>query len=309
VNTSPIEEYLQRHLEDHGLKGRIVPVERLPVLQREIERDQEDGLLDEELFRRYLSSFSFDPREVMPEAQSIIIVAVPVPRINFAFTWKGRPRTFTVPPTYLFGSKADSQAGNLLEGVLAPAGKRAVKTRLPEKLLAVCSGLAAYGRNNISYVPGMGSFHRLVTFFSDLPCREGTWRTPRHLNMCGNCQACLKSCPTGAIAEDRFLLHAERCLTFWNEKPGDIPFPAWIDGSSHHCLVGCLRCQRVCPENRRLHVWCREGGTFTEAETMLLCEGVPLEQLPEGTARKIERFDLIELLDIIPRNLRMLLKH
>jgi epoxyqueuosine reductase len=36
---------------------------------------------------------------------------------------------------------------------------------LPLKSLAVRSGLAAYGRNNVCYVPGMGSFLELVGLY------------------------------------------------------------------------------------------------------------------------------------------------
>jgi hypothetical protein len=57
-----------------------------------------------------------------------------------------------------------------------------------------------------------------------------------------------KKCPTAAIKPDQFLLHAEYCLTFHNEKRGE--FPEWIGTPAHHCLVGCMRCQIICPENK-----------------------------------------------------------
>lgn len=46
---------------------------------------------------------------------------------------------------------------------------------LPKKLLAVYSGLAACGRNDVIYVRGMGSLHRLSAFYSDLPCDVDQW--------------------------------------------------------------------------------------------------------------------------------------
>ncbi|MCK5093868.1 MAG: hypothetical protein KAR18_04015 [Spirochaetes bacterium] len=52
------------------------------------------------------------------------------------------------------------------------------------------------------------------------------------------------NCPTGAIDSNRLLIYGERCLTYFNERPG--VFPDWIEHSWHKCLVGCLECQRVC---------------------------------------------------------------
>ena len=128
---------------------------------------------------------------------------------------------------------------------------------MPEKLLAVRSGLARYGKNNITYVPGMGSLHRLAVFVSDLPCVEDNWGEVKTLKTCDGCTACMDACPTGAIVSDRFLIHAERCITFHNERIEE--FPEWLDSSWHNCLVGCLRCQWVCPENRDVRQWVEDG--------------------------------------------------
>ena len=58
---------------------------------------------------------------------------------------------------------------------------------------------------------------------------------------------CVKACPTGAIREDNFLIRAERCLTYYNEEPGNLP--QWIDIKWHNALIGCRICEKVCPEN------------------------------------------------------------
>jgi epoxyqueuosine reductase len=182
-----------------------------------------------------------------------------------------------------------------------------VPANLPKKLTAVRAGLATYGRNNITYVPGMGSFYRPVLLWSDLPCEEDQWQELRMMATCERCQACLRACPTGAIGADRFLLHAERCLTLYNEEPHHVPFPRWVDPSWHNCLVGCLYCQRACPENREVRKGIEAKEVFTEEETSLLLDGVPLPELPLATAAKVERIDLTELLDVLPRNLKALL--
>jgi epoxyqueuosine reductase len=179
---------------------------------------------------------------------------------------------------------------------------------LPKKVLAVRSGLAAYGKNNITYVPGMGSYFGLVTAYSDLPAPDHDWQESRMMERCVKCSACQQACPAGAITADRFLLHAERCISFHNEKPGSVPFPAWLDPSWHNCLVGCLLCQRLCPENKDMREWVVDGVEFSQEETALLLERVPADQLPAAMVDKMKRQHLDAYFGRLPRNLEALLQ-
>jgi epoxyqueuosine reductase len=332
-------EELFSQLEERGYQGRIVSIQHLNDLQEEIEGRYRQGLFDEEFYQEWLTGFAFSPPDSLPEARSMIVVAVPQPQIRVTFNRAcpephpepcpersrrgsrrgsrrdGEPVRFIIPPTY-FEQRTENRVRELLERVLEPGGYRVAEAVLPKKLLAVRSGLAAYGKNNISYVPGMGSFYGLIVVYSDLPAQEDHWREPQMMEICRNCSACLRHCPVGAIpsaplrtgTSERFLLRAERCITFHNEKPGDVPFPAWIDPSWHNCLIGCLHCQRVCPENREFLHWVEEGVEFSQEETALLLQGVTLDQLPPATAKKLEQSDMVELLDVLPRNLGVLLK-
>jgi epoxyqueuosine reductase len=243
----------------------------------------------------------------MSGARSLIVVAVPQPQFRIIFTWKGKRVPVIVPPTYLYSRETDKQVEDLLAEILVPAGHHVARATVPKKLLAVRSGLGEYGKNNISYVRGMGSFHRLVAFYSDFPCQEDNWRESQMMESCQNCYACLRNCPTDAITSERFLLHAERCITFHNERPGDVPFPAWLDPSWHNCLVGCLRCQSICPENKDFLPWVEEREGLSQDEITLLREGVPLDQLPAATVTKLEQLDLVEDVGILPRNLSVFL--
>jgi epoxyqueuosine reductase len=296
---------LVSQLEERGYKARIASIQYLHELQEGIEGYYRQDLIDAELYREYLIPFTFSPPESLPEAKSLIIVAVPQPQIRVTFNWNGKPIPVIVPPTYLHSEKIDKQVEDLIAEVLGAQGYRVTQAVLPKKLLAVHSGLGAYGKNNICYVEGMGSFHRLAAFYSDFPCQEGHWQELRMMEACQRCSACLRRCPTGAITSERFLLHAERCITFRNEKPGDVPFPAWLDPSWHNCLVGCLDCQRICPQNRDVLQWIEGGAEFSQQETALFLERVPFNQLPTPTVKKLEHFDLIEYLDLFPRNLRV----
>ena len=296
-------EKLLLHLTERGYQGRIASIQRLRDLQGEIEGRRRQGLFDKEFYLERLAWFDFQIPDSLPEATSLIVVAVPRPQSQAVFTWNGESQTLILPPTYVAYEETRKRVEDLLAGILDPKGYRIARAKLPLKLLAVRSGLGSYGRNNICYVPGMGSFLQLVAVYSDLPCRKDSWREVQMMKRCQNCHACLLKCPTGAIPPDRFLLRAERCIVFHNEKKGNIPFPAWMDPSWHNCLVGCLHCQKICPENKDFLQWVEGREEFSEKETALLLQGVALDQLSAATIRKLKKLDLIENLDSLPRNL------
>jgi epoxyqueuosine reductase len=298
---------LIQHLESRGYRGGVISIEHLARLREKIEAHHHQGRLDEAFYEGRLTGFMFGRPASLPGARSVIVVAVPDPHVRFTFTWKGQRIPLAVPPTYLHWEATDWQMGDTLRQILEPERYRVAPAALPKKLVATCSGMAVYGRNNITYLPGMGSYYRLAVFTSDLPCGQDEWHEPQMMERCETCRACLHGCPTGAISAERFLLHAERCITFCNEKSGGEPFPDWLDPSWHNCMVGCLHCQAVCPENRELAAWL-EGAEFSAEETALLLEGLPLDQFPVGVVEKLEQWDLVELLDILPRNMRVLLE-
>jgi epoxyqueuosine reductase len=297
---------LIQELERAGYRARIVSADRLADLRENIEAGRRAGLYDEDLYREYLGGFVYGPPADLPGARSIIVIATPQRHVSFTFARDGGKLTAVVPATYLHSRETDRKAQETLAGLLAPAGYRVAPTILPKKLLAVRSGLAAYGRNNVTYVPGLGSFHRLSAFFSDMPCDGDEWHEPAMMGRCDKCSLCYTMCPTGAIEPDRFLLHAERCIVFHNEKPWTVSFPSWLDPSWHNCLVGCLLCQSKCPENRDLAGVCQEGATFSPDETELLLSGMPLDRLPAPLAKKLEEYDLASMLEVFPRNLKAL---
>jgi epoxyqueuosine reductase len=300
------DAHLISQLGAQGYQARIVPLQHLHELQEEIERHYRQGLLDEQFYQENLNSFAFSPLKDLPQARSIIVVTVPQPQFQLVFNWREKVVTACVPPTYLFWREAQKRLQDALAGALSPFGLRAVQARLPQKLLAVRSGLGQYGKNNVCYVPGLGSFHRLWTFYSDLVCQQDPWQEAQMMERCQKCSACLRNCPSGAITSERFLLHAERCITLHNEQPGDVPFPAWMEPGWHNALVGCMRCQEVCPENKELSR-VERGAEFSEQETALLLEGVPLDQLPTAMVEKMERLDLGDYVEFLPRNLGALL--
>lgn len=278
-------------------------IQHLQDLEHEIRDRHDQGLFDEEFFQERLTFYSFRLPDDFPAARSLIVIAMPSPQTRATFTSNGKTVSLILPPTYWNYDVIPQQLEDLLTEWLASDGYRVALAKLPLKPLAVRSGLGKYGRNNICYVKGMGSFIQLAAFYSNLPCKEDHWHEPCMMDRCQKCDACLKKCPTKAIPSDRFLLRAERCIVFHNEKPAGIPLPGWISPASYNCLIGCMDCQKYCPENKKFLKWIKAEEVFSQDETTLLLEGVLADQLPAETVNKLERLDLMDSLDILPRNL------
>ena len=291
-------------LEEKGCRGTVVPIEHVAQLKYAMEENVHQGKIDAGLYESYLAGFKFDVDTRLPKVCSIIITAAPQPQRKVTFHFKGQTYPVIIPPTYY--NDTDDQIRNTLQNILNSNDYQLYSAALPLKLLAVCSGMAKYGKNNIAYVEGLGSFVRLKAFLSDMPADRSDGFKPQVMKECDRCKACLNECPTKAIVPDRFLIHAERCITFLNE--GNEEFPEWINPAWHNSLIGCMKCQLVCPVNKRLIKWVEEGEFFDESETELILNGIPLNLIPPETVNKLNRSYMVEYLDVLPRNLRALLK-
>jgi len=298
-------ENLNNFLKKYNYKAGIVPFNRLAELRREIEDWHQKKFIDETLYKSYLSDFNFNKAGSSFKPESVIIVAIPQPQYRLYFNIRNKCLPVIIPPTYVNSYKINQEVAALLNRFVAGTGFMVELAILPEKLLAVRSGLSKYGKNNISYIEGLGSFYQLEAFFSNVPCSDENWFDERELEKCSDCKICLKNCPTGAITTSRFLLRAEKCLTFLNE--GDEEFPAWIKPEFHNCLIGCIRCQIVCPYNRSVISWIEDIGEFSSEETEKLLSGLQPDSLPQSIIEKMSLIDFNRHLHRIPRNLRALI--
>ncbi|HET6487807.1 MAG TPA: 4Fe-4S double cluster binding domain-containing protein [Spirochaetia bacterium] len=298
---------VQRECSTHGDRAVVVSRDLLETVRRDLaelsERETLGGFQRHILGSIYVTEA---PRTGFPVA-SILIVATTTPAFaRLQFTRNGRRTEVMQPAGYIDKEAAPHRIQRYLSGLLDSGGLHLLpEPRLPRKLLAARSGLAAYGRNNICYVDGMGSFCTLSTFFSDLPCAASPAKELRMMDTCSGCRECQRRCPTGAIRGDRFLVDAERCLTFYNEA-GGFPFPDWIPQDAHNSLYGCHRCQTACPVNQDRLGHGLEPTAFDEEETAMLLEGRPAERLPPNLSQKVASLNMTEYLPALPRNLRVL---
>ncbi len=298
-----------KHLEKNGCYGSVVSVEHLDELGEEIQSLYDTHLIGDNIYNYAGVSKPYHSPRVprnMPNTKSIITVATPTPILRTTFHYDGAEYKLEIPPTYADAMKIYDRSRNLLKEAFRPKRYRFIRASLPQKLLAVRSGLALYGRNNITYIPKYGSFYRPSTFYSDYESPVDQWREKQALPLCAKCKACRNACPTGAIQKDRFLIKAETCLTFLNEKPSKVGFPRWLNGSAHGDVVGCMRCQKACPYNKEVRGWYEDRGEFSEDETDYLLKGRFTGEKAKQMDRKLRRIGLD--LTIFPRNLEVLLK-
>ena len=294
-------------LAEEDMEGRIVPISWVEEAIKEVRHSMEAYGDEPSFLNEVKDYFKFDYRKELPDARSVILVAVPSPKVRLVLAYRGKEVTVYVPPTYLDFSKAKERISKVLEEVLEPSALKFAFASLPLKLLAVRSGLAQYGRNNITYAGRRGSFVRLMACLSDLPIEDRDWSELKPMDRCEDCTACQRICPTGAIASDRFMVHAERCLTYLNERERT-PFPDWISSGRHNALVGCLECQRVCPANKGIWTKVEDGGRFSEAETDELLSAKDLQELSPELKEKLKVKNLDSLFSVLSRNMGVLLE-
>lgn len=300
-----IVKTLTSELEKLNGKFKIISIAHLEELRDEIAGLRREGKMSEKFYSEILSFFKFDKFHVLPNAKSIILIAIPQGMTLVDFRRQGKHHWVVVPPTYIY-SWIRNACTAILSEIFGATGNKVAGAFLPLKLLAVRSGLGKYGRNNICYVDGMGSFHRLEAFYTDYPFRVDSWQEKEMMDSCTNCSLCLEACPTRCISSETFLINAEICLTHFNENEGN--FPRWIDPKSHNAIVGCMRCQIACPVNREFLSGKETSETFSEEETEIILKETPKDSLPDELSAKLKRLNMYEYYSLLPRNLAVLAK-
>lgn len=305
------ETNLEDGLPDSFYKYRVMSVKHLQELQDDFNSIDAEGLVSSNsVFRSYIQQQQHQLPESFPDAKSVIVLAVYTPLMLADFQYNGKKQEILVPHYYDDGITEDHLKTTIIKNIIRSDQYRLENAKMYVllKRLAVRTGLGKYGRNNICYVEGMGSFLTLYAFFTDFEFDEDQWQEVTMMNSCTNCTVCLNECPTGALSEGRFVIDVEKCIPLYNEVPGEIP--NWIDPSSHTALMGCLRCQLHCPANREAVSMAQKLCSVTEEETKKILDGTSDEGLIQTLSDKLRMFTP-EHADyyypVISRNLRLLI--
>ncbi len=217
----------------------VTSVEPLLDWRGEVRRRISDGMMaSRDWLRRKLEH---DPREILPGAASVLVFA----RAYTPYTGPFPPGTARYAAHYVEYPKG-LEAVRALAARLETMGFDAVpQPRLPAKALAVRAGLGSYGRNSLVYCSEHGSFVTLHTILTTA-CLEPD--PPAPMSTCGDCDACTRACPSGALGRAG-ALDMRKCVRAHMGQGRLVPEGlrrAW--GTS---ILGCEACALSCPRNSR----------------------------------------------------------
>ena len=190
-----------------------------------------------------------DPREIFPQARSIVVVA-----LNY-FTphqHQQNPATGKVS-RYAWGDDyhdvVKEKLVSLLEWIKeqepSADGKVCVDIQpVMDKAWAVRAGLGWLGKHSNVITPEHGSWVFIGELLLNLDLEHDRERIEDH---CGTCTLCIDACPTAAITEP-YVVDSNKCISYATielrapELPVEMDLAGWI--------YGCDVCQDVCPWNR-----------------------------------------------------------
>lgn len=303
-------ELLTDELECFGYQLKNISIDRILEIQNEYTSLFSEGHLSEQRYKFISGFYNFDLEGFGFEVKSLIIIASPSPQVSLEITYQGRKHDIILPPTYAEYYSKPAEIEIKINQILHQKNYHAKRIEaLPLKMLAVRSGMGEYGRNNLCYVPDMGSFNLISAFYSDLPITNDDWCKSKIMKQCDSCNLCTNACPTGAIKKDQFLVEVDQCITYFNEFTGSDDFPIWIDPQSHNSLIGCIRCQYACPKNKEYLGNVLKEVSLNEAETKMIMEGLGKELLPNTLLLKLKKLNLDGFYyGFLGRNLRAVLK-
>ncbi|HBM81013.1 MAG TPA: tRNA epoxyqueuosine(34) reductase QueG [Clostridiaceae bacterium] len=113
---------------------------------------------------------------------------------------------------------------------------------LLEREIARRAGIGFTGKNCSIISPIFGSYIFLGEILTDLKIDPDD---PVD-DSCGNCDLCIKACPSGALCEE-YTLNAKKCVSYLTQIK-DIPEEYY--GNMKYNIYGCDACQDVCPRNK-----------------------------------------------------------
>ncbi|MFC1724723.1 4Fe-4S double cluster binding domain-containing protein [candidate division KSB1 bacterium] len=298
-----------RHLpDDFQYKYRTVSVKHVEEVKKWFDKLNEEKKIGTiERFRKYMGTFNFNPEEIMPGAKSLIIISLPFKTASVLFNYKSKKIEILIPSGYSrpeFALNVPSITNLIMNDIIKDSNKKIQFTgaTLPLKTFAVRSGLADYGKNNITFVEEYGSFHRFAGLYTDKEL-EDNWRPLQMLRICKGCSICINECPTKCIREENFIINADKCISIYNEEPGQ--FPDWMPKEVHHTLVGCLKCQYTCPANDSIIKDIDKLAEISEDETEFLLSDKTDKEIYSKISKKLARFPSVRNFDDFRRNFKM----
>ncbi|EGQ8233324.1 tRNA epoxyqueuosine(34) reductase QueG [Vibrio parahaemolyticus] len=227
------------------------------------------------------------PNELLPGTVRVISVRMDYlpPEAQFASNLANKNHAYI--SRYALGRdyhklvrKQLNKLGKLIKEEVGQFGYRPFVDSAPilERPLAQKAGLGWTGKHSLILDKECGSWFFLGELLIDLPLPVDT----PSVDQCEKCRACITSCPTQAIVEDK-VVDARRCISYLTiEFDGVIPEE--FRKPMGNRIYGCDDCQLVCPWNRYAGV--TEQEDFHRRESFHNPDLVELFQWDEATFLK-----------------------
>lgn len=201
------------------------------------------------------------PNELLPGTVRVISVRMDYlpPEAKFASNLANKNHAYI--SRYALGRdyhklvrKQLNKLGKLIEQEVGQYGYRPFVDSAPilERPLAQKAGLGWTGKHSLILDKDCGSWFFLGELLIDLPLPVDE----PSVDQCDKCKACITSCPTQAIVDEK-VVDARRCISYLTiEFDGVIPEE--FRKPMGNRIYGCDDCQLVCPWNRYADITAQE---------------------------------------------------
>lgn len=223
-----------------------------------------------------------NPKLSLPEAQSIIAIAVGYPNKlpNAPKSIRGARRGIFARASW--GIDYHTLLNKRLELLVAYIKERVpeVKTMnmvdtgvLSDRAVAERAGLGYAAKNGFILNKDLGTWTYLGEILVSIPFE------PDHpvIDSCLDCTICIDRCPTGALLGNG-QLDSNKCISFITQMKGFMPDE--YRSKIGNRLYGCDTCQQVCPKNRGINTTQKDINLEPEKLKPLL---VPLLKMSNKT--------------------------
>ena len=247
-----------------------------------------------------------DPRRILPECRSILVLAWPY---HPPAESKKQARVAAYARGWDYHDVLVEKLRKLVSSLEARMGG-AFPFRLYtdtgpllERELAQRAGLGWIGKNTCLIDPRHGSYFLLAEALLGIQLVPDA---PFAADRCGSCSRCLEACPTDCILPDR-TIDARRCISYLTiELKGTMP--AELRPAVGEWLFGCDICQEVCPWNVRFAgppSGVDIGEDDPTAEEILRADAAMIRRRTQGTAlRRAGRRGLLRNAAVVAGNTR-----